>query len=100
LADSGAVRQARYKRHRQGDCSLCHHDRPHLVPVAAPDPGDDFDPATEMRRLAGRLSAAYQADPGNAALARELRATLLALQGPGGQADPELAALFAEFGRG
>jgi hypothetical protein len=31
-----------------------------------------------MRRLAGRLAAAYAQDPGNAALARELRATLLA----------------------
>ncbi len=55
--DSGAVRQQRYKRHKAGDHSLC-------------------------RRCDAR---AAEADPGNAAVARELRATLLAL--PDGAAD-------------
>ena len=49
---------------------------------------DDLDPAEELRRLAGRLVEAYAADPGNAALAREARFTLLAVAVPDG--DPEL----------
>lgn len=39
----------------------------------------DLDPVAEMRALAGQLAAACAADPGNAAVARELRLTLLAL---------------------
>ena len=51
-----------------------------VLPAAQLATGDtDFDPAEEMRRLAGRLAGAYAQDPSNAPLARELRATLLAL---------------------
>ncbi len=104
MADSNAVRSRRKRAHAQGDHSMCRHARPLLLPEVEPqgarfnfDP--DFDPAEEMRRLAGRLAAAYAADTGNAALARELRATLLALRGPGEAADmdPELAELFRSF---
>jgi hypothetical protein len=41
------------------------------------------DAPLEMRRLAGRLAQAYAADPSNAALARELRETLLVIRPPG-----------------
>jgi hypothetical protein len=50
-----------------------------LPPAADPPEGDDFDPAAMMRWLADALAAAYRADPSNAALAKELRATLLQL---------------------
>jgi hypothetical protein len=100
MADSGAVRQQRYKRHRAGDHSMCRHDRPRpvlLSPAEVPASAD-FDPADELRRLAGRLVDAHRADPGNAALAREARMALLAL-GPGDSAelDPELVELFKSF---
>ena len=38
--------------------------------------GWDLDPALELRRSAARLVAACEADPANAALAKELRETL------------------------
>jgi len=85
MADSDAVRSRRKRMHAQGDHSLCRHDgvRPKIVLADAdrPDPGD-FDPVAAMRALADRLAEAYRQDPGNAALARELRATLLALPPP------------------
>ena len=85
VADSGALRTERYKRHKMGDHSICRRDcvKPKLV-LTVPEAGTsgtdrEFDPVGEMRQLAARLAAAYAQDPGNAALARELRATLLAL---------------------
>jgi hypothetical protein len=60
---------------------MCRHDRPKLV-VSVPEistGGGGFDPETETRRLAACLADAYRQDSSNAALARELRATLLAL---------------------
>jgi hypothetical protein len=92
MADSGATRQARYKRHKAGDHSLCRHDRPYgLAPVVPIEVDPDFDPHLEMRKLAGRLAIAYQAGPGNAALARELRATLLAIKASGDDDADEVA---------
>lgn len=63
-----------------------------VVELAAP--AGNLDPAAAMTELAEGLMAAYKADPGNAALARELRATLQALPGarPAGVED-ELAIL-------
>jgi hypothetical protein len=92
MADSGAVRQARHKRHQQGDHSMCRAGcgRRVLAPVPADvqaafpvtsAAGDVLDPVVEMRALAVRLAGACSQDPSNAALARELRATLLALAG-------------------
>ena len=116
MTDSGAVRQARYKRHKAGDHSLCRHDRPVVritLPETAQDPAQ-FDPDAEMRRLAGRLAGAHRQDPGNAAIARELRITLLVLppppEGPdeidllnmrraSRRLDPDMADLFRELGR-
>ncbi len=50
--------------------------------MVPPLPADaEFDPAGMLRDLAARLVAAHEAEPGNAPLARELRATLLALAG-------------------
>jgi hypothetical protein len=82
MADSNALRSRRKRLHAQGDHSLCRRDcsRPKftLAPLSAEELAG-FDPVAEMRALAGRLAEAYSKDPGNAALARELRATLLAL---------------------
>jgi hypothetical protein len=98
MADSGALRQQRYKHHRAGDHRYCRHGpRPALAALPDPDPGEDLDPAAELRRLADRLTAAHEAEPGNAALARELRATLQALAPGAGAIDPELRAMFEAF---
>jgi hypothetical protein len=88
VPDSDALRARRYRQHRQGDHSLCRHaprldaSRRAVTPVtaAAEGDGDGFDPMTMLRELAGRLTAAYQADTSNAALARELRMTLQAIE--------------------
>jgi hypothetical protein len=73
VADSGALRQRRYKAHLRGDHHLCRHLREvPVVEVQAPDPGE-LDPVAELRALAGRLAAAYDTDRGNTAIARELR---------------------------
>ena len=59
--------------------------KPKLAAVVEIPTGDDFDPDAQLRALAGRLVAAHSQDPANAALARELRVTLLALPpGPEG----------------
>jgi hypothetical protein len=50
-----------------------------VLPVAGDAP---VDPRASLERLAGRLEAAHEAEPGNALLARELRATLMALSAP------------------
>lgn len=55
------------------------------------------DAQASLEGLARRLEAAHEADPANAAVAKELRATLLALRGPGEAADGELADFLAEF---
>ncbi len=47
-------------------------------------------------RLAVRLEAAHEANPADAAVARELRATLLALS-PGEAVDSELAGLIGDL---
>jgi hypothetical protein len=55
-----------------------------------------LDPQESLRALARRLEAAHEADPSDAAVARELRATLLAVAAePEGDDDPlgELRAL-------
>jgi hypothetical protein len=67
--------------HAQGDHHMCRHDRPKLV-VSVPEISTGvgiFDPEAEMRLLAACLADAYRQDSSNAALARELRATFLAL---------------------
>ena len=100
MADSDSLRSRRSRQHRQGDHSLCRHDR--AVRVTAPDipivTGADFDPVTMLRDLAVRLVAACQADPGNAPLARELRMTLQAIEpDPEPQWDPIAALQKAEW---
>jgi hypothetical protein len=82
MADSEAVRSRRKRRHAAGDHSICRHG-PVALPlrVVAPGEAEGLDVAAAMRELAVRLAAAYEAQPANALLARELRATLLALAG-------------------
>lgn len=96
MADSAALRNRRYRAHRQGDHSLCRHGR--IAPVTRlPEAGTSgFDPGEEMRKLAGRLLAAVEADPSNVGLVREARLTLLALGAvPGDPVDREVADLMA-----
>lgn len=96
MADSGAVRQARHKAHKAGDHSGCRHPvgpRPVVVPLADRGDGRDLDPVGELRALAAGLMAAWRADPGNAVLAREARATLLCI--PAEEPDDVLAELRA-----
>jgi len=101
VADSDALRQRRRKAHVQGDHSLCrrctatHPPRPAVVPDLPAGSGEVTDAPSELRQLAYRLVTAHQGDPGNAILARELRATLLELI-PKGEAsrDADLTGLF------
>jgi hypothetical protein len=76
VADSDATRSRRYRLHRSGDHSQCRHERVRAVPDL---PAGELDTQAELLALARRLAGAHEADPGNAAVARELRATLLAL---------------------
>lgn len=99
MADSDALRARRARMHKAGDHSLCkrcaaltgaQEGHPLAQPVN--------DALGELRRLAGRLVAAHEADPGNALIARELRMTLQALQAGGSKGDDDLERLFAELG--
>lgn len=88
MADSGALRVRRARKHKAGDHSLCRRcaavrgqDGPPvgIIPVPQLPATAELDPTTEMRRLAARMIDAHQSDPGNAILAAELRKTLLEL---------------------
>jgi hypothetical protein len=100
MADSDAVRSRHYRLHRAGNHSLC-RDCAHRPPLQAAPEGEapEVDPAAGMARLAVTLAAAYEASPGDAMLARELRMTLQAL-GPAEKAvDGELADLLGALHR-
>jgi hypothetical protein len=98
MADSDAVRSRRKRLHAAGDHSLCRRCGTRNAVAVPPVPGAaPVDPRVSLERLAGRLEAAHEADPADAAVARELRATLLALRGPGETVDGELARMFAAF---
>jgi hypothetical protein len=60
-------------------------------------PEGQVDAEASLQRQARRLEAACERAPGNAALEKELRATLLVLRGPAGEADSDVAAFLAEF---
>jgi hypothetical protein len=102
LADSGALRTQRWKQHKAGDHSLCRRCGGSKLAAEGqdgpPPPAPVTDPIGELRRLAGRLRSAHEADPGNALIARELRMTLQALTGGRSDGDSELESLFAELG--
>jgi hypothetical protein len=96
MADSHATRQARYRRHRAGDHSLC-RPGPGRCPAVTGDPPrplvvsppvGDLDPRVELEALARRLIAASEADPLNTALARALTDVLRALPVRRGALDP------------
>lgn len=85
MADSAALRQRRSRAHLAGDHFLCRHGPPAARDGVTAPPAEDggpVDPRAALERLAARLEAASIADPGNALVARELRATLLALSAP------------------
>ena len=101
MADSGALRVRRHRAHRAGDHLLCRRcaavrgGAERLATVAALPVTQKLDPDAEMRRLALRLAAAYDADPSNALLARELRMTLAELRPKGAGQDADLTGLFS-----
>jgi hypothetical protein len=108
LADSDALRMRRSRRHKAGDHSLCKRcaavrggggpPESASLRLLAP-PARVGDPVAGLRQLAAQLAQAYQAEPGNALLARELRMTLQALMPQkAGNSDDDLNELFAEFG--
>lgn len=85
VADSDALRSRRKRAHKRGDHSLCRHQPgcPVLPLAVLPDPdAGELDPRDELVNLAAMLIVAYRADPGNANLAKELRATLLSIPPP------------------
>jgi hypothetical protein len=81
MPDSEALRTRRRRQHAAGDHSLCTTRCDAVAAEAAQDAEPVTDPPAKMAELAGRLVAAHTADPGNAMLARELRQTLLAMDG-------------------
>jgi hypothetical protein len=98
MPDSGALRTARWRRHKAGDHGACRGDcrRGPLYPVPAEvqqvfsvhrEHAAGLDPGQALRELAVRLLEAYAVDPGNASLAREARMTLLAIPPDAGE-DP------------
>ena len=93
MADSGALRARRHRLHKAGDHTLCRAgcagsgpDRSGIARLAVLEAGSlgvsGLDPVREMTQLAKQLAAAYEADPSNALLARELRMTLQSLKPP------------------
>jgi hypothetical protein len=100
MPDSDALRSRRKRRHQAGDHSLC--GRCDTVRTAAPVPAPagvpegQVDAQAALERQARRLEAAREASPGDAALEKELRTTLLVLRG-GEAADDDLARFDAEF---
>jgi hypothetical protein len=120
VADSEALRSRRKRAHAAGDHRLCRRcaavkERPgrggygaggRTVQELPPPPAsvsvaaaEVNDPVAELRQLAAQLAQAYQSEPGNALLARELRMTLQALMpAKAGNRDDDLSDLFAEFG--
>jgi hypothetical protein len=70
-----------------------------VVPAASGTGEGPLDAQAALERQARRLEQACEADPGDAALEKELRATLLALRGPDGAVDRELADFLADFHR-
>ena len=70
------------------------------MPVSGPSRTVDggVDAQAALERQARRLEDACEAKPGDAALEKELRATLLALRGGGEAPDSELAGFLADFG--
>lgn len=97
MADPVALRVRRSRLHKAGDHSLCKRcavvrgEGAPLAPVRGLPPAR-LDAAAELRALAARLAAAHERDPANALLARELRATLLAIpeERPAGNVMDEL----------
>ncbi len=97
MADPPSLRMRRSRAHKAGDHSLCvrcavRRADPGVVAAAVPV----SDPVAGLRLLAGQLTAAYGADPGNALLARVLLDALRALM-PKDNVDGELAELLAGF---
>src|SRR5262245_25158906 len=101
MADSDAVRQMRRRRHVAGDHSMCRRNCPvpagsaGITALPAVPGGDSLDPQAAMMALAVRMREAYENDPGNAMLGRELRLTLQALGASAKSGDGDLADLFA-----
>jgi hypothetical protein len=87
----------RSRAHKAGDHSLCKRCAALKLAAPLPEAPPVEDPMAELRRLAGRVVRAHEADPGNARLAGEVRMTLQALMGTGRSVDSELAEFLAGF---
>jgi hypothetical protein len=105
MSDSDAMRQQRRRHHLAGDHSMCRRSCKDarasltIAPVPAGS-AENLDPAGALRELAAQLGAACAADPANAILAREYRATLLSLlPSPDAAMDAEWKAIMAELSR-
>lgn len=106
MADSGALRQRRYKQHRAGNHALCRGDCAKSPQDSAtltvlrevPPASESFDPQTAMLDLAAQLRDACAANPADAVLAREYRLTLQALTPPK-ETDDDLTGLLASLQR-
>lgn len=82
MADSAALRSRRSRAHAKGDHQWCRHGAARSALAAVPAADDaPVDARASLEGLARRLEAASAADPGNAAVARELRMTLQGLAG-------------------
>jgi hypothetical protein len=100
LADPPSLRMRRSRAHKAGDHSLCvrcavKRADPEVVKSAKPV----SDPVAGLKLLAGQLTAAYSADPGNALLARVLLDALRALMPKESSLDGELAEFLAGFSK-
>jgi hypothetical protein len=88
MADSNALRQRRKRAHAAGDHSLCRRCDGRVRLAVVPAGGAVLvDARVALERLAARLEAAHVADPADAAVARVLKDTLLALGGLSGPPD-------------
>lgn len=91
MADSEAVRSARYRRHRRGNHEMCLHPLAESEDQAAEvDPGQ-IDPVAVLRSVVVRLMAVSEAEPRNVPIAHELRmavSELARLEPPAPPSDP------------
>jgi hypothetical protein len=76
VADSDALRARRYRQCRAGNHALCRHPQEPIRQLAVVPDGGEVDRRAVLVRLVRRLEQAHAADPGNAMVARELRAAV------------------------
>jgi hypothetical protein len=68
-----------------------------VTELPASSGGIPLDPQASLTALALRLEAAHEQDPGNAMVARELRATLMVIAGAGAPAEDDVDRIRREW---